>query len=228
VLGAPNGRQRWSSSLRKVIALDAGIPLLSLIPVAAALVVVLARGGDWRAVLRLRLRHLWLVWAAVGLQIVSHADPAWAAVALRPLHGLWPVLLIWLLAVAFAATNLRALPAPARPALVLLAVGFTLNSPAMAPNGGMPFSVPAARLAGLSDDTIGQPLPGHTPLNPHSWLAPLADVIPLPGLHRVLSAGDLAMLGGLGWLLAAFVLAAPARQAHETTKGGDRRDQLQA
>jgi hypothetical protein len=226
VLGAPNGRR--SSSLRKVIALDARIPLLPLIPVVAALIVVLARGGDWRAVLSLRLRHLWLVWAAVGVQMLRQADPAWAAVALRPLHGLWPVLVIWLLAVAFAATNLRAVPAPARPGLVLLAVGFTLNSLAMATNGGMPFSVSAARWAGLSDGTIGQPLPGHPPLTPHSWLAPLADIIPLPGLHRVLSAGDVAMLGGLGWLLAAFVLAAPTRQAHETTNGGDRRDQLQA
>jgi hypothetical protein len=211
-----------------VIALDARIPLLLLIPVAAALIVVTARGGDWRAVLSLRLRHLWLIWAAVGVQIVRQADPAWAAIALRPRHGLWPVLVIWLLAVAFAVTNLRALPALARPGLVLLAVGFTLNSLAMAANGGMPFSVPAARLAGQSDDTIGQPLPGHPPLNPHSSLAPLADIIPLPGLHRVLSAGDVAMLGGLGWLLAAFILAAPTRKAHETAKGGDRRDQLHA
>jgi hypothetical protein len=161
-------------------------------------------------VLSLRLRHLWLIWAAVGIQVLRQTDPAWAAVVLRPLRGLWPVLVIWLLATAFAVANLRVLPAPARPATLLLALGFTLNSLATAANGGMPFSMPAARLAGFSDEAIGRHLFGHPPLTPHGSVPLLADIIPLPGLHRVLSIGDVIMLGALGWLLAAFILATPA------------------
>lgn len=152
--------------------------------------------------LGLRLRHLWLVWTAVGVQVMRQTDPAWAAIALRPLRGLWPVVVIWLLATAFAVSNLRALPA-----MLLLALGFTLNSLATAANGGMPFWVPAARLAGISNEVIGRQRLGHPPLTPHSSMHLLADVIPLPGLHRVLSIGDVAMLGALGWLLAALVLA---------------------
>ena len=117
--------------------------------------------------LGLRLRHLWLVWTAVGVQVMRQTDPAWAAIALRPLRGLWPVVVIWLLATAFAVSNLRALPA-----MLLLALGFTLNSLATAANGGMPFWVPAARLAGISNEVIGRQRLGHPPTHTAQLDAP--------------------------------------------------------
>jgi hypothetical protein len=163
----------------------------------------MVRGG-WRALLGLRLRCVWLIWVAAAVQALRHADPSWAAPLLHPLDGLWPVLATWLLAVGFAAVNLWALPARSRPGTLLAAVGFTVNSLAIAVNGGMPFSVPGARVAGFSEAEIATPIVGHPPITTDSALIMFADVIPLPGLHRVISIGDILLLAGLVWLLAAI------------------------
>ena len=58
-------------------------------------------------------------------------------------------------------------------------------------NGGMPFSVPAARSVGL--DVAGSP--GHVPIDGSTLLVPLADLVPVPGVAMVFSVGDVAALG---------------------------------
>jgi len=189
---------------------------LMALPLVAAALVLAARRGTLRGLLALRLRRVWLIWLAAGVQLLRSSDPAWAAPFLAPLAGLWPVLATWACAAVFVAVNLGSLRRSARAGLAVFAVGCTLNSLTVALNGGMPFSVPAARRAGLSDLAVGAPSVGHRWLGPDTLLKPFADVIAVPGLHMVLSIGDVLMLIGAAWLLAAVVLA-----AHGTEGGGN-------
>ncbi len=116
---------------------------------------------------------------------------------------------IWGSAAAFIVVNLRSVPATVRPPLVVAGVGFSLNSLLTALNGGMPFSMTAARAAGVSEQQLAERLVGHVPLGQHGAMAAFADVIPVPGLHKVVSIGDLLLMGGIVWL---FMSGADARQ----------------
>lgn len=176
------------------------------LPVVVAVLVVCLRRGGFRAILALRLRQRWLIGLAAAVQFVRLTEPAWAAPILTPLRGAVPVVLIWALVAGFAVVNLRSLPRTARTPMGLFLTGMTLNSLAIAANGGMPFSTTAARWAGLTETQIETYVVGHPPLTGESRLAPLADVLPVPGLHAVASVGDLLIFAGLPWLLAVIML----------------------
>jgi len=177
-----------------------------VLPVVAAVVVAGWRRGGLAALLALRLRHRWLVLAAVVVQFLRQSEPGWALSVLRAAGGTLPVVLIWLLVTAFAALNLAALPPRGRPAVATFLAGMTMNTVAIAANGGMPFAVGSARWAGLSEQEIRAYVPGHPPLTTESRLAPLADVLPVPGVHAVASVGDLLIFGGLTWLLITIMM----------------------
>jgi len=190
--------------------------LLMALPLVAAVVALAARRGTLRGLLALRFRHVWLIWLAVGVQVLRSSDPGWAAPFLAPLAGLWPVLATWACAAVFITVNLRSLRRSARSGLAVFAVGCTLNSLTVALNGGMPFSASAARRAGMSEAAIGAPPVGHRWLEPGTVLKPFADVIAAPGLHMVMSVGDVLMLVGAAWLLTAVLLT-----PHEPRGGGN-------
>jgi hypothetical protein len=133
-----------------------------------------------------------------------------------------PVTLIWLLVTAFAAMNFSTLPSRARAAMAMFVLGMTMNTLAIAANGGMPFSVGAARSAGLAEAEIETYVPGHPPLTTGSRLAPLADVLPVPGIHAVASVGDLLIFGGLTWLLIAIMMRGTQDSAVPRPVHGDR------
>jgi hypothetical protein len=194
--------------------------VIMLAPVVLAAALVLIRGTGARAVLALRLRGRWLVFAAAAVQAVRLADPPWAARVLAPQRGLWPVLVIWTLAIVFAVVNAPVLPRPARPPLVVFVAGLTLNCLTVAVNGGMPFSPKAARMAGFDAAYLATPVTGHPPLGRDSRLTAFADVIPVPVLERVVSIGDLLLIGGLAGLLVAVMVTGlpsppPPRPQHE-------------
>ncbi len=85
------------------------------------------------------------------------------------------------------------------PGMWLAALGFVLNVVVIAVNQGMPVSREAAEIAGFTD------LPGwgikHEPLDESTILPWIADVIPIPGLKKILSIGDVALAAGIGWLV---------------------------
>lgn len=158
-----------------------------------------------RTVLAFRLRGLTLMWAAAGVQVLRQLDPLWAAAFLTFEDGLLTVLVMWVLGAAFTAVNLRAVTVPARMALGTFALGFSLNTLTTVLNGGMPFSVHSARHAGLSEQAIAVPTVGHQPVTDQTVLTVFCDVIPVPVLRAVVSAGDLLMVVGITWLVAALV-----------------------
>ncbi len=84
----------------------------------------------------------------------------------------------------------------------LVAAGLGLNALVVAANGAMPVSPSAIRVAGaesLSDPRHvehGVHLRNEA-LTSHTRLVPLADVLPVPPLRKVLSFGDLVIAAGL-------------------------------
>jgi hypothetical protein len=194
--------------------------LFALTPLCVAAVVVLARPAARRDWVPVRLRLPGLIWGAAGVHAVLVTDPSWAAGIVQPLGGLWPALAGWALGFAFVVVNLPGAAGRARPGLVALAAGFTLNTVVRAVNLGMPYSVTVARLAGASADRIATPTPGHRPMSAHTVLPYLSDVIPVPGLRTAMSIGDLLMVIGIAWFVAGTAGAHRAGSM-PTTKGGE-------
>lgn len=138
-------------------------------------------------------------WAAAGaaVQALRTHDPAWASGVLHVAGGAPAALALAVCAVGFALANARHAGRAVRVALVVATTGALANALATALNGGMPFSVPAARSLGL--DVSGAP--GHVPIGDSTLLVPLADLVPLPGLDLVFSIGDVLLWGGLAAVL---------------------------
>lgn len=99
---------------------------------------------------------------------------------------------------AFLATNWRSSGRWLRSGLVCCAVGLLANAIPSVVYGAMPYSVRSARLAGMTEAQVSSGSSGHVPVADIWWpLRPLADVLPVAGLHLVLSVGDLLLLGGI-------------------------------
>ena len=191
--------------------------VLVVAPVAAVLVLA-TRPGALAALGRVRLHgRAWIVVAAL-VQALRSASPAWAQGVLGLADGVVVVVVLAVCALAFVAANVRDASVLGRAALVLVAAGVLANALPTALNAGMPFSIEAARTAGISQSAIAAPAPGHVPLTAESSLRVLADVVPVPGLRIVLSVGDVLLWAGLAGLLIASaqaVLVRPGRPAGE-------------
>jgi hypothetical protein len=187
--------------------------LFALAPLAAATVIALARPAMLRGWAAIRVRFPVLIWAAAAAHFVLVTDPPWAAAFAGPFGGLWPVVVSWALGVTFVAVNLPGAAPRARPGLVALATGSTLNMLTRAVNGGMPFSLAAARWAGADEPTLRTPHPGHRPMSGDTGLAAFADIIPVPGLRKVMSLGDLFMVVGIVWFLVGALAASRTSSA---------------
>ena len=97
------------------------------------------------------------------------------------------------------AANLPRRPSIARVSFGLLAAGFALNVAVMAPNHGMPVSRAALDAVGApaAGDVAAGNLDKHVAMDGDTALPWLGDVVALPPLRMVLSAGDLVMAGGI-------------------------------
>lgn len=185
-----------------------GTLFLILLPLVAALVVLLSWRGAVRGLLDLRLRWLSLLWAAVAVKVLQLSGIGWAGKILTAHGGLVPELAIWTLGIAFAVLNLATLPRRARAPLVVLVLGFTANTLVTVLNGAMPFSAPAARTAGFSEEMIGNSGPFYETISSQTLLPVLADVIPVPLLQKVVSVGDVLMFVGIASLVVALASGA--------------------
>jgi hypothetical protein len=163
-------------------------------------------GGRLGNLANLRLRGLALLLAAVCAPIVagwlggSRAESTGTALGL-------------LLVAGFLAVNLRTWHGGLRAALVLMAVGWSLNSVVVLANGGMPS--PAEVLAGPEsalNTVVGPHAAAHTVLDSSTRLPWLADAIVVrpPGYAVSLSVGDLILAAGV---MTFFVVAMRTREA---------------
>jgi hypothetical protein len=170
--------------------------------VLALLVGLLAgglRGGSPARLLTLKLRHAWLVAVAFGVQAVLLLTP------LERLAGnlAAPLLTLTNLAlVAMVVLNIHV------PGLKLFAVGLGLNTLVILLNGGfMPVSADALRRAGLDDLVAEMGVAGHSEksrlIDPATRLPLLGDILPVPAIAKVFSVGDIFVVAGATWLVAA-------------------------
>ena len=161
---------------------------VALVAVVAALY-GLVRGGSLDGLAKTQFRYVWVLIVGLVVQVVFDIwDPSWLGET-----GDLVVLLATYVAVAtFLALN-RQLPGT-----WLAAAGMLLNVVVIAANGGMPVSESAAELAGLDLPALGIK---HEVLGPDTVFPWIADVIPLPGLKKIISAGDVLLATGIGYLV---------------------------
>jgi Family of unknown function (DUF5317) len=154
----------------------------------SALAVPLA-GGRLAALVELRLRRVWAIWAALGLAVLGVGLPGLP-------DGLRSLLLVaaYPVGAVFLLANRRV------PGMALVALGAALNLLAIAANGGvMPASADALAAAGLPVDNPG--FENSAALDA-ARLAFLGDVFAIPAswpLSNVFSVGDVCIGAGLAW-----------------------------
>ena len=149
-------------------------------------------GGRLRNVGRLRLDHLWLLWAAAAVMVAQR---------LLELHSRverdQAMLAIGLVA-AFVLVNTVKQSRWLRIGMAAIALGWALNGVVIIANDGMPVSAavlehqpsPIERLLDLHGSE-------HAVLSPSTRLRPLADILPVPCLHRLWRNDHRLRCGGL-------------------------------
>lgn len=154
-------------------------------------IVGLLRGGSLESLARTQFRLPEILFAGLAVQIVLDIwEPQWLseAATLAVLIGSYCLVIVFLI------LNRRL------PGLALAAAGLAMNMLVIGLNGAMPVSVTAAELAGAEGELVAATVK-HERLDDDTSLAPLADVIPLPGLKQVISIGDVFLALGLAWLV---------------------------
>jgi hypothetical protein len=161
---------------------------LVAVVVLSALVVPLA-GGRLGALVELRLRHVWAVYAALGLAVLGVG-----------LSGLPDGLRSLLLVAAYPVGAVFLLANRQVPGMALVGLGAALNLLAITANGGvMPASAEALAAAGLP---AAEPGFESSAALDDPRLAFLGDMFAIPAawpLSNVFSLGDVLIGAGLAW-----------------------------
>jgi len=149
----------------------------------------LLAGGSIRHLERARI-HWWaLAPIALALQVIpapGGADRAEIATAM--------LVMSYLLLLAVVVVNRRV------PGAAAMGIGLVLNLAVVAPNGGMPVSGEAARVAGAKGPIVIESGSKRHLMTDEDVLRPLGDVIPLPQpVGVVFSIGDVLLYGGMAW-----------------------------
>ncbi|MDQ3985115.1 MAG: DUF5317 domain-containing protein [Actinomycetota bacterium] len=164
------------------------------IVVALVLAAVLARfrGGSFQLLADTRLRWTILLFEGLLIQVLFDI---WDPPGLTR-SGALAVLIVSNVAVAaFIALNAR------MPGLLLAGLGLLLNVVVITANQAMPVSDSAAKTAGVAPPPESSTELKHERLDTDTKLPWLADVIPVPGLGEILSAGDIFLALGIGRLV---------------------------
>jgi hypothetical protein len=163
----------------------------------------LARGGRPRYVGRHRLRAWWLVIIGFSLQAATDHVDAGSLGTAAVLVGAASLL-------AFAALN------PHLVGIGVVAIGVAANALVIGINDGMPVR-PSAVVAAHITSRADEPQLGygyrHHREDPSDRLRPLADIIPIPPFHQVVSFGDLILAFGAAATVAHLLLPGPKRAA---------------
>jgi len=151
----------------------------------------LVRGGSLDSLAATHFRFLWLLFAGLLVQLVFDL---WVPHWLSETQGLLVLLGTNVVVAGFLALNSQL------PGMLIAAAGLVLNVLVISVNGAMPVSIDAAEVAGFTG-----PLPAwgikHEALTDATVLPWMADVIPIPGLRKLLSVGDLVLAAGIGRLV---------------------------
>lgn len=183
--------------------MDPDLAVLLLTPAAAGLIAGYATGGSLAGLLGTRLRALWLLWLAAAVQLAELSARGMSRDLRLPLLAL-----TFALAGAWLAINLPGQLRGVQWAALGAMAGGVFNGVAIAANGRMPYSPAAARLAHIP---VGSSTAKNVAAGEGSHLTALGDIIPVPVLHAIISAGDILIVTGAVTLIAAAMHAAPRR-----------------
>ncbi len=87
----------------------------------------------------------------------------------------------------------------------MLAFGTVANALPQLIYGAMPFLTSSALQAGFSEVDV-RAVGRHVPVTDQpSWIVALSDVVPIPGIMKVVSVGDVAIIAGLILVLVGLV-----------------------
>lgn len=151
----------------------------------------LVRGGSLEGLAATQFRSVWLLAAGFIVQIgFSLWNPEWLTETGEVVVVVGSNALVAL----FLAMNLRL------PGMLMAAAGLALNVLVIAANSAMPVSLEAADVAGIDHETSDFGIK-HEPLHDDTLFPWIADVIPLPGLNTLISAGDILLAIGIAWLV---------------------------
>lgn len=174
--------------------------LLVLVTVIGAVVAGRLAGGRLGNLAEVRIEQPWLVALSVALQLLLAVIGALDGPSAQ--LGLPLILASHAALLTFVWRN-RLLPG-----MPLIFLGFAGNAVVMAANGAMPVSREA--LLAVSRGPLGAIPPGkHRYMEDGDRLTFLADILPIPVLHTVVSVGDLVMAAGVGVLVVALMRRLP-------------------
>jgi hypothetical protein len=160
---------------------------LVLVTVGGAIVVSYLRGGRISRIADAELRHTWLLFAGLLLQLV--VDAAAVRGMLQEPGSYLLLLASQVLVLIWVLVNWW------RPGMVLIGLGLLLNAVVIGANGAMPVSQDAIDALGIGDVTVH---PGkHELMTEQTQLPWLADILPLPPLRTIISVGDIVLAAGL-------------------------------
>ncbi|MGH2773305.1 MAG: DUF5317 domain-containing protein [Actinomycetota bacterium] len=178
---------------------------LSPLVVLLGLLAGLARGGRVSNIALSRFRAPWLVLSGLLIQATGTVMALAAPDTGRRLY-IWFLGASFALLIAFALTNLRL------SGMVIIAAGLAMNAAVILLNDGMPVLRRAAEIAGLRADKYLRLGVKHRAMGPDTVAGFFGDVIPVPVLKKVISAGDVLIGAGMFVLVDALVRYAPRRR----------------
>jgi hypothetical protein len=158
-----------------------------------------ARGGRPGNIGRHRLRAWWLVVIGFGLQVATDRLALGSFGTVAALAGAAALL-------AFAALN------PQVVGIGVVAVGVAANALVIGLNNGMPVrprAVVAAHIATAAEEPALSYGYRHHRQSAADRLVALADIIPVPPVHEVVSFGDLILAAGVAAAVAHLLRLAP-------------------
>jgi len=161
-------------------------------------------GGRLAGFRGLRIRALWLVWLAAAVQFLQYSVTS-VRHFVQDVLGVPMLAMVFAIVLAWLAINLPEWPRALRTAGLAIVLGAALNGAVIAINGRMPYDLAAAAKVSVR---AGIETPKNEPAGVGTRLARLGDTIPIPGLRKVVSPGDVLISAGA----CAFVVLAMRRR----------------
>jgi hypothetical protein len=177
---------------------------LLVVPLLVGLLAGYALEGRLSEFARNRIRAVWLLWLAAGLQLV-HFRWNSGRLAVESHTGVSLMVPIFGLVGAWVLVNLPRRTLAIQVAAGAILLGGALNATVILANGRMPYSESAAPVAHILADRQAHaaPSPKHVDADEHTRLLWLGDIIPVAPIGMVISVGDVVLLVGVAGLTAA-------------------------
>lgn len=186
-----------------------------MLPVLLGLALGLLCRRSVGSLAQLRLRQVWLLWVAAGVQVAEYYVPVLRRLAIAGGRPYFTVVIFGCVAVCLG-MNAAAHGGAMRAAWMLVATGLVLNAIPLIANGTMPFSRRAAIAAGIPAAKLDAVHVKNGAAHAGTLFAWLGDIIPVAGLAKVISVGDCAIC--LGTTLLIFAAMDGRRMLAATTR----------